>query len=91
MCTLKERGPVKASILDLRRRMGDVLKALQRNEEVTLLRRGKTIAVMRQAGGPPGAKRVAAHPAFGMWAGRSDLADMSAAVGRLRGGRFDDL
>jgi antitoxin (DNA-binding transcriptional repressor) of toxin-antitoxin stability system len=91
MCTLKKRGPVKASILDLRRRMGDVLKALQRNEEVTLLRRGKTIAVICPAGGPPGTKRVAAHPAFGMWAGRSDLADVSAAVGRLRRGRFDDL
>jgi len=82
---------MRASILDLRRRMGDVLKALQRNEEVTLLRRGKTVAVIHPAGGPPGAKRVAAHPAFGMWAGRSDLADVSAAVGRLRRGRFDDL
>jgi antitoxin (DNA-binding transcriptional repressor) of toxin-antitoxin stability system len=84
-------GPMKASILDLRRRMGDVLKALQRNEEVTLLRRGKIIAVMRPAGEPPGAKRVAAHPAFGMWAGRSELADVNAAVGKLRRGRFDDL
>jgi antitoxin (DNA-binding transcriptional repressor) of toxin-antitoxin stability system len=82
---------MKASILDLRRRMGDVLKALQRNEEVTLLRRGKTIAIMRPAGGPPETNRVVAHPAFGMWAGRSDLADVNAAVRRLRGSRFDDL
>jgi antitoxin (DNA-binding transcriptional repressor) of toxin-antitoxin stability system len=82
---------MKASILDLRRRMGDVLKALRRNEEVTLLRRGKTIAVIRPVGGAAGSKRVASHPAFGMWAGRSDLADMGAAMDKLRKGRFDAL
>ncbi len=82
---------MKASILDLRRKMGDVLKALQRNEEVTLLRRGKIIAVIRAKGERSGGKKAAAHPAFGMWAGRSDLADVSAAVDRLRKGRFDAL
>jgi antitoxin (DNA-binding transcriptional repressor) of toxin-antitoxin stability system len=82
---------MKASILDLRRKMGDVLKALQRNEEVTLLRRGKAIAVIRPFGRPPAGKRAAAHPAFGLWAGRTDLADMNAAVDKLRKGRFDAL
>ena len=32
---------MKASILDLRRRMSEVLKALERNEDVTILYRGK--------------------------------------------------
>jgi len=82
---------MKASILDLRRRMGDVLKALRRNEEVTLLRRGKTIGIIRPSGGAPGSKRVASHPAFGLWADRSDLADMGAAMDKLRKGRFDAL
>ena len=71
--------------------MGDVLKALRRNEDVTLLRRGKAIAVIHPVGGAAGSKRVASHPAFGMWAGRSELADVNAAVGKLRRGRFDDL
>lgn len=80
---------MKASILDLRRRMADVLKALQRNEEVTLLRRGKTIAVILPEGGRPAGKPVVGHKAFGMWANRSDLADIGAAMDRIRKGRFD--
>jgi len=82
---------MKATILDLRRKMGDVLKALQRNEEVTLLRRGKTVAVIRPAGRRSGNKRVADHPAFGMWANRVDFADVGAALDKLRKGRTDAL
>ncbi len=82
---------MKASILDLRRKMGDVLKALQRNEDVTLLRRGKTIAVIRPTGRRNGKERVADHPAFGMWANRIDFADVGAAIDKLRKGRIDAL
>ncbi len=80
---------MKASILDLRRKMGDVSKALQRNEEVTLLRRGKAIAVIRPAAMSAGGRRVAEHPAFGMWANRLDVTDVRAAMGKLRKGRID--
>jgi prevent-host-death family protein len=80
---------MKASLLDLRRRMGDILKAIRRNEPVTLLRRGKTIAVIQPAAGRTAGRSVGTHPAFGMWAGRSDLADVGAAVAKLRKGRFD--
>jgi antitoxin (DNA-binding transcriptional repressor) of toxin-antitoxin stability system len=82
---------MKASLLDMRRKMGDVLKALQTNEEVTLLRRGKPIAVIRRTGERRGSQRVSAHPAFGMWAGRPDLAEVGAAVDKLRKGRFRAL
>lgn len=83
---------MKATLLDLRRRMGNVVKALERGEDVTLLRRGKTFAVIRPAGRSRcGPKRVTDHPAFGMWTGRKDLADIGTALDRLRKGRFDAL
>ena len=71
--------------------MGNILKALQRNEAVTLLRRGKPIAVIRPLTGTPARKAVAAHEAFGMWKGRADLRDVEAAMDRLRKGRADAL
>ena len=37
---------MKASILDLRRRMKDILLALDRNESVTILYRGKEKAIL---------------------------------------------
>lgn len=80
---------MKASILDLRRRMGDVLKAIQRNEAVTLLRRGKPIAVIQSDAGRSAGKPVTGHEAFGLWADRVDLVDVRAAVDKLRKGRFD--
>jgi len=77
---------VKASFLDLRRRMKDVLRALEKNEPVTLTYRGKEKGVIR-----PVKKRdegrVASHPAFGLWKNREDLADVERAVDRLRKGR----
>jgi len=71
--------------------MGNVLKALQRNESVTLLRRGKPIAVIRPLAGPPARRAVADHEAFGMWKERADLRDVEAAVDTLRKGRVDAL
>ena len=85
---------MKATVLDLRRRMKDILNSLKRNEPVTLLRRGKVVGTIQ----PPKASqasvsdlRVSAHPAFGMWRDRPDLEDVEAAVTRLRGGRFNAL
>jgi len=81
---------VKASILDLRRRMAEVLRALERSEPVTILYRGKEKGVLypasarKQATGP-----VAEHAAFGMWRDREDLQDVDRAVRELRKGRFD--
>ena len=82
---------MKASILDLRRRMGDVLKAIQRNETVTLLHRGKAIAIIQPDAGRSAEKPVAGHEVFGMWTDRTDLGDVGAVVDKLRKGRFDAL
>ena len=85
---------MKATILDLRRRMKDILNSLKRNEPVTLLRRGKVVGTIQ----PPEAAsasvsglHASAHPAFGMWRDRPDLEDVEAAVTKLRGGRFNAL
>ena len=80
---------MKASILDLRRRMGDVLRALDRNEPVTILHRGRMRGILYPAsvGREKLPTAVASHPAFGMWKDRDDLRDVAQAVRKLRKGR----
>jgi antitoxin (DNA-binding transcriptional repressor) of toxin-antitoxin stability system len=80
---------MKASILDLRRRMAEVLRALDRNETVKILYRGKERAVLVPSGRarkdlPP----LSEHAAFGMWKNRQDLEDVKEYVRNLRKGRF---
>lgn len=74
---------MKASILDLRRRMRDVLRALDRNESVTIYYRGKEKAVLSPSRQRTG-KSVKDHEAFGMWRDREDTADVDAFVRSLR-------
>ena len=52
---------MKASIVDLRYRMNDVLKALERNEDVHILYHGKTKGVLKAASSPSMTK-VSEHP-----------------------------
>jgi len=81
---------MKATVLDLRRRMPEVLQALDRNERVTILYRGQERAILVPAGGQTanGAPTKASqHPAFGMWADRDDLDEVAAHVRALRQGR----
>ena len=80
---------MKASILDLKRRMKDILLALDRNESVTILYRGKEKAILspiRQRTKAP----VKDHEAFGMWRDRKDMADVDAYVRNLRKGGLND-
>lgn len=80
---------MKASIVSLRRRMAEVLRALDRNEPVTILYRGRKRAILMPAGrGEHESKSVTDHPAFGMWKDRKDLEDVRAHVRELRKGRF---
>jgi hypothetical protein len=83
---------MKASILDLRRRMRDVLQALEKNEPVTILHRGKEKGVLYPSAiRPDRSFSVTQHPAFGMWKDRDDLQDVERAVRRLRKARHDAL
>jgi len=81
---------MKATVVDLRYRMKDVLKALDRGETVTVLYRGKEKArltpIEAERKGP-----LTSDPAFGMWKDRTDLKNVPAYVRNLRRGRFDAL
>lgn len=81
---------MKASILDLRRRTKEVLQALDRNETVTILYRGKEKAILSPAQTPT-KKTIQDHAAFGMWQNREDMADVDTYVRNLRKGRLNDF
>jgi len=80
---------MKATVLDMRRNPKRILDAIARSETVTLSHRGKAVAQIQPIEQPT-ARRAAEHPAFGMWADRSDTSDPAAYVRKLRKGRFDD-
>ncbi|HUT58631.1 MAG TPA: type II toxin-antitoxin system Phd/YefM family antitoxin [Phycisphaerae bacterium] len=83
---------MKASFVDLRKKSGQILRALERNERVTVLYRGRPKAVMHPVGaeGKGQAVKVREHPAYGLWADRDDLGDVAGHVRGLRKGRFND-
>lgn len=78
---------MRASVVDLRYRMNDVLKALDRNEAVSILYHGKVKGVIS-----PSLERtsirVTDHPYFGM---RSGAASVEQKMESLRGGRYHAL
>jgi len=78
---------MKASILDLRRRMGEVLKSLERNEPVSILHRGKEKGVIYPTAHRDSHMSVEQHPAFGMWKDRAARQDVDQVVRKLRKGR----
>lgn len=80
---------MKATVVDLRYRMNEVLKALDRREEVTVLYHGKVRGTIVPFAASP-AHKITAHPFFGMNAsdgGKSVLGEME----ELRKGRYDAL
>ena len=83
---------MEVTMTDLRRRPRRILAALERNEKVTILYRGRKKGVIHPVGKRPAAPvPLSQHPACGMWKDRADLADVAAAVRRMRRGRFDAL
>lgn len=57
---------MKATIVDLRYKMNDVLKALDRNEKVTVLYRIKVKGILMPSGNKEG-MRMTDHPFSGMF------------------------
>ena len=84
---------MQVSIVDLRYRMKSVLSAIDRGESVTVLYRGKEKArlVPSPAIDKQAAMKPSEHEAFGIWAGRNDLADPRAFVRKLRQPRMAAL
>lgn len=81
---------MKATILDLRYRTKDVLKAVERGQIVTVLYRGKEKARILPVSARSHAK-LRASEAFGLWKDRRDMRDVSGFVRKLRTRRFNDL
>lgn len=80
---------MKASVVDLRYKMNDVLKALDRNETVTLLYRGKVKGVLMPARLQKDLK-MTDHPFFGMYS-QTDPKPVSEVMDGLRGGWYRDI
>ena len=80
---------MKASFSDLHRKSAQIIRALDRNESVTLFYRGRAVGVICPIGSPSKRtwRKTRDNPAFGMWADRADLRDTPAHVRRLRRGR----
>ena len=77
---------LKATIVDLRYKMNDVLKALDRKEEVTILYRGKIKGRLLPASEKSHGK-VEEHPFFGM--NKQDKKSVLEELADLRESRTD--
>ncbi|MFV2067439.1 MAG: hypothetical protein ACC645_10700 [Pirellulales bacterium] len=84
---------MKASFVDLRKKSNEIIRALNRNERVTVIYRGKPAATMYPMGSESEqeVKSAKDHPAFGLWADREDIKDVEAQIRQLRKSRFDAL
>ncbi|MFP4105574.1 MAG: hypothetical protein ACLFVU_05710 [Phycisphaerae bacterium] len=82
---------MRASVVDFRKNSKAIFEAIQRNEEVTVLYRGKVAAVMKPVAQNQQCIKTHNHSAFGMWEDREDLGDPADQVRELRKGRFGDL
>ena len=81
---------MNATVVDLRYKMHDVLKALDRNEKVTVHYRGKVKGYLIPAKKRQQTQKMSEHPFVGMSAqntGKSVVEEMDG----LRGSRYDDI
>jgi hypothetical protein len=78
---------MKATIVDLRYHMNQVLKALDRNEQVSVLYHGKVKGVITPTTHLTDT-RVTNHPFFRM---RATTTSVDKVMSNLRGGRYRDL
>ncbi len=80
---------MKASVVDLRYKMNDILKALERNEEVTVLYHGKVKGIIVPAK-KDGNKKLIDHPFFGMLSENTQKS-VEDTVRDLRKPRYNDI
>jgi len=77
---------METSLSELICKIRDILRALEQNEEITLLYRGRVKCVIVPAGNT---KKVREHPFFGM--NCKDARPVSEIMDELRGDRFSDI
>jgi hypothetical protein len=80
---------MKATIVDLRYKMNDVLKALDRNEQVTVFYRGKIKGTLIPTGQKSQLK-ISDHPFFGM-SSHNNEKSVQDVMDDLRGSRYNDI
>lgn len=79
---------MKATIVDLRYKMNEVLKALERREAVTILYHGKVKGMIMPAGVEKSVK-VKEHPFFKM--AKDEKKPVAQQMKKLRGNRFNAI
>ena len=82
---------MKATIVDLRYRMKDVLRAIDRGETVTVLYRGQERARILPIAANQEVAKAEDQPMCGMWKDRKDMEDPAAYVRKIRQNRFAKL
>jgi len=84
---------MNATIVDLRYRMKEVLRAIDRGETVTVLYRGKAKAKLTPVGAASHDPRPKTkdQPLFGLWRNREDMRDPASYVRNLRSSRFASI
>ena len=80
---------MKATVVDLRYKMNDVLKALDRNEKVTVLYRGKVKGFLVPAAQKKN-MNMTDHPFFGM-SSQDSKKSVLDELNDLRKARYDDF
>ena len=81
---------MNASVVDLRYKMNDVLKALDRNEKVTVHYRGKVKGYLIPAKKQQQTQKISEHPFVGMSSLDTDKSVVEE-MDELRGSRYDDI
>ncbi len=79
---------MNVTVLDLRKNMKKIMSAIEHNEPVTLIYRGRKKAMIVPCSDEHLKTSAAEHPAFGMWADRKDMDNVNELVRNLRQGRF---
>ena len=79
---------MKASIVDLRYKMNEVLKALDRRERVTITHHGKVRGIIEPVRAET-IMKVEDHPFFNMAA--DDIKSVAQQMARLREPRYNDI
>ena len=81
---------MKATVVDLRYKMKEVLEALDRNEDVQILYHGKVKGTIT-ASRTPTPLKVSEHPFFYMSRKKGAAGAVEKEMDKLRGGRHRDL
>lgn len=79
---------MKTTLLELRRQTNKVVEAIEKNQQVTLTRRGKRFAVITPAKSEGKGLRVKDHPAFGMYASVQSKEDVVEYMKKIRSSRY---